>query len=83
MWVVILLSKPATVRLSCGPSQTIAQEPQGIVKMKVPLESSCSVLVEVKRKGLLVAQLAPSSMNFSTNEPTVYNFNAFVAGTGF
>ncbi|CAL1709944.1 unnamed protein product [Somion occarium] len=80
LWAVVLLTSPAQVTLSCGPSIQSFSAGAGLSKFKLPLTASCSVSSHIVRNGLTTLNFAPSGFNFNTNPPS-YNFNSFVAAS--
>ncbi|RPD65177.1 glycoside hydrolase family 71 protein [Lentinus tigrinus ALCF2SS1-6] len=80
LWAVTLLTAPANVTLTCGPSTQKTVVPAGLSKLKLRLSSSCAVNATVARGGGAPVQFSPAGFNFSVTPPS-YNFNAFVAAS--
>ncbi|KAG9222501.1 hypothetical protein CCMSSC00406_0002836 [Pleurotus cornucopiae] len=80
LWAVVLLTSPGQVTLACGPSVQTTNVPAGLAKLKLPLTSDCDASSTVSRDGRRVIDFQPNGFHFSTN-PTMYNFNAFVAAS--
>ncbi|KAK7689670.1 hypothetical protein QCA50_007465 [Cerrena zonata] len=80
LWAVILTQSPGSVTLSCGSNVQTFQVGAGLSKLKLPLNTSCSVSAQVARNGITTVNFSPPGFNFNTNPPS-YNFNAFVAAS--
>lgn len=80
LWAVTLLSAPADVTLSCGPTSQKTAVPAGASKLKLRLSTDCSVRAVVTRGTNTAVNFAPPGFSFSTRPPS-YNFNAFVAAS--
>lgn len=80
VWAVILLPTPAHIKLTCGPSIVSMELPSGLSKISLPLTRSCSVVAVLYRRGKQVLVFAPKGYTFTEN-PSNYNFNAFVAAS--
>jgi len=83
LWAVILLTAPSTVTLSCGsgPDSTLTSTlPSGLSKLKLPLTESCNANATIIRDNTAIISFTPPGFTFNT-EPSMYNFNAFVAAT--
>lgn len=80
VWAVILLPTPAHIKLTCGPSIVSMELPSGLSKISLPLTRSCSVIAVLYRRGKQVLAFAPKGYTFTEN-PSNYNFNAFVAAS--
>ncbi|KAI0917175.1 hypothetical protein AcV5_007718 [Taiwanofungus camphoratus] len=82
LWAVVFATEPATVTLatSDSTSQTFAV-PAGVTKLTVPLTPGGYMHGTISRNGANVIDLQPGGYTFETN-PSMYNFNAFVAYSG-
>ncbi|KAF9462540.1 alpha-1,3-glucanase [Collybia nuda] len=80
LWVVVLLTSPAQVRLTCGVAVSTTMVPSGLSKLGLHFFADCAAKVEIFRGGVLALQFAPAKFAFHKNPPN-YNFNAFVAAS--
>ncbi|KAL0951577.1 hypothetical protein HGRIS_008259 [Hohenbuehelia grisea] len=80
LWAVVLMTAPADVTLTCGPSTQTTHVQAGLSKLKLPLTATCDVSSVVSRNGGQVLSFRPDGFHFNTNPPS-YNFNAFVAAS--
>ncbi|KAI0084982.1 glycoside hydrolase family 71 protein [Irpex rosettiformis] len=82
IYAVILLRTPATFTLSCGSLTTTSAAPAGLSKFKLgPLIQSCTVSSKITRGRTVVNNTYQSKFKFTTANPSVYNYNAYVAST--
>ncbi|CAK5274285.1 unnamed protein product [Mycena citricolor] len=81
LWAVAFLTDAAKFTVYCGASSnSVSASSGGLVKLKLPLKSDCSVSALIERNGDRVVDFAPANFDFSTT-PSTYNFNAFVAAS--
>ncbi|EGN94676.1 glycoside hydrolase family 71 protein [Serpula lacrymans var. lacrymans S7.3] len=81
LWAVALLTSTADVTLSCGSTtQTFTSLPAGANKLQLPFTTDCSVSGTIARNGVNSVDFTPAGFDFQT-DPTLYNFNAFVAAS--
>ncbi|KAJ7621058.1 glycoside hydrolase family 71 protein [Roridomyces roridus] len=80
-WAIFFLCAPADVVLRCGSDEQRVSRVTGLVKVKLGLQSTCSISASIEREDGSGQDLFPDGMKFMTEPQDTYNFNAFVAAS--